>query len=147
MCYWSGLRLPSICSGRYASLTRDTKKDELLVYGYCKESEKAYSNICIPYYLMDLMMYWMATEFIQIICCEGNISWGVNVDDILQAPREKIIKKRGRAPTPKQKTKCNECGKVFIRVQSVLRHQGKTKDGKLNCPVIKQRLLLLSEKE
>ena len=78
----SAIKLPSICSKMYSSSTRDKKKDEILVYGYCRQIEK---GIIIPYALKQLITCWMVREFIQIICGQrGDVSWKVNVDDILK---------------------------------------------------------------
>ena len=83
----SSVRLPCICKTMYASSTRNQQEDEMLVYGYCKQIEKEHLNVefNIPHYLMELITCWMITEFLQIFCGKGgNISWRVNVDDILQ---------------------------------------------------------------
>lgn len=81
----SAIKLPSICSKMYVSSDRNKKRDKIFVYGYCREVEKENSDINIPYYLKETITYWMAIEFIQIICGQkGRISWGCNVDDILK---------------------------------------------------------------
>ena len=88
----SAIKLPSACSNMYASSSRDTKQDEMLVYGYCKQIENQYKylNMNIPHYIKETMKYWMVTEYIQVFCGRGNISWKINVDDICKFENETI---------------------------------------------------------
>ena len=77
----SAIKLPSICSKMYSSSTFDKKKNEMLVCGYCKQD----IHVIVPYCLKQLIANWMVIEFIQIICGQGgDVSWRVNVDDILK---------------------------------------------------------------
>ena len=81
----STIKLPSICSNMHASSSRNAREDEILVYGYCKQIE-----INIPHYLKETISCWMVTEYIQVFCGQGNILWGINVDDICEFENETV---------------------------------------------------------